>query len=72
MGVTPRYVTMQRSRQRARIQKAENAGLDSSLKPGEIPDPDLVLDGKPLWERSTIERFQATRPDPGRRNRRNN
>ncbi|MGQ3384496.1 hypothetical protein [Glutamicibacter sp. TV12E] len=71
MGVSARYVTTQRSRQQKRINDARANGLDDSPKPGEIPEPELVLDRKPIWERATIERWQATRPDPGRRNRKN-
>jgi len=71
MGVSARYVTVQRSRQHKRIMDARANGLDDGLKPGEIPEPELVLDGKPIWERASIEQWQATRPAPGRRNRNN-
>lgn len=71
MGVTARYVTMQRSRQGKRVKDDLAAGLVGEAKPGDIPEPDMVLDGKPLWDRSTIEKWQASRPDPGRRNSQN-
>ena len=28
---------------------------------GSMPDPDLVIDDKPLWRRATIEQWIATR-----------
>jgi hypothetical protein len=28
---------------------------------GTMPDPDLVIDDKPLWRRATIEDWMATR-----------
>lgn len=71
LGVTPAYVMTQRSRQRKRMEEARAQGVAVAAKPGDIPEPDLVLDKKPLWERATIVKFAATRPNPGKRNRRN-
>lgn len=71
MSVTPEYVTTQYSRQGKRIREEREAGLPGLPKPGDIPEHAVKLDGKPLWDRETILRWQATRPDPGRRNRRN-
>ena len=68
MGVTRRYVDMQRSRQKKRIAEEKAAGLAGEPRPSDIPDPELVVGRSPLWRRETIVRWNATRPSPGRRN----
>jgi len=47
------------------LQQARANRRNAVTKPGDMPEPDRVFGRSPVWRRSTIERWQASRPGQG-------
>ena len=71
IGITTRALSVKRARTNSRVAAERLAGKPGTLTTSDVPDPDIDKGRSPLWLRSTIERWVAARPDPGRRNTQN-
>lgn len=71
LGITPQALRVKRARTKSRLEAERLAGKPGKLTPSDVPDPDIDKGRSPLWLRSTIDRWVAVRPDPGRRNTQN-
>jgi hypothetical protein len=68
LGVQPRTITeyLYRSRlARSNARRSAVAGRPKMRAPSNFPEPDKYYAGRPVWKRSTINRFERQRPGRG-------